>query len=41
MPGNDFDNASLALATCVHHALLGNIVTEDRGVKRARFAVFV
>ena len=39
MPGNDFDNASLALATCVHHALLGNIVTEDRGVKRARFAV--
>ena len=39
MPGNDFDNASLALATCVHHALLGNIAEEDRGVKRARFAV--
>ena len=39
MPGNDFDNASLALATCVHHALLGNVTEEDRGVKRARFAV--
>ena len=39
MPGNDFDNAGLALATCVHHALLGNISEEDRGVKRARFAV--
>ena len=39
MPGNDFDDASLALATCVHHAILGNVPEEDRGVKRARFAV--
>ena len=39
MPGNDFDSASLALATCIHHALLGNVTEEDRGVKRARFAV--
>ena len=39
MPGNDFDNAGLALATCVHHALLGNVAEEDRGVRRARFAV--
>ncbi len=39
MPGNDFDNASLALATCVHHSLLGHVSDGDRGVKRARFAV--
>lgn len=39
MPGNDFDEASLALANSVHHALLGNLDTADRGVKRARFAV--
>ncbi len=39
MPGNDFDNASLALATCVHHSLLGHIPENDRGVKRARFVV--
>ena len=39
MPGNDFDNASLALATCVHHSILGHISDNDRGVKRARFAV--
>ena len=39
MPGNDFDSASLALATCVHHSLLGHLVDGDRGVKRARFAV--
>ena len=38
-PGNDFDNASLALATCVHYSLLGHIPQADRGVKRARFAV--
>jgi N-acetylmuramoyl-L-alanine amidase len=38
-PGNDFDNASLALATSVHHAILGHIPQLDRGVKRARFAV--
>ena len=39
MPGNDFDDASLAMATCVHHALLGHLPETDRGVKRARFAV--
>ena len=39
MPGNDFDNASLALATCVHHSLLGHVSDGDRGVRRARFAV--
>ncbi len=39
MPGNDFDDASLAMATCVHHSLLGHFPETDRGVKRARFAV--
>lgn len=38
-PGNEFDNASLALATCVHHSLLGHATEPDRGVKRARFKV--
>ena len=37
--GNEFDNASLALATCVQHSILGHIPQADRGVKRARFAV--
>ena len=40
MPGNDFDDASLALATCVHHSLLGHIAAgrpwgETRAVRRA------
>lgn len=39
MPGNDFDNASLALANSVHHAVLGRLGVADRGVRRARFAV--
>ena len=39
MPGNDFDDASLAMATCVHSSLLGHMAETDRGVKRARFAV--
>jgi N-acetylmuramoyl-L-alanine amidase len=39
LPGNDEDNASLALATCVHYSLLGHLPEVDRGVKRARFAV--
>ncbi len=39
LPGNDEDNASLALATCVYHSILGHIPEADRGVKRARFAV--
>ena len=39
MPGNDYDDASLALATCVQHSLLGHLPDFDRGVRRARFAV--
>ncbi len=39
VPGNEFDNASLALATCVQHSILGHIPQVDRGVRRARFAV--
>lgn len=39
LPGNLCDNASLALATCVHHSLLGHIPQTDRGIKRARFVV--
>lgn len=39
LPGNDDDDASLALATCVHYSLLGHLPEIDRGVKRARFAV--
>lgn len=38
-PGSEFDNASLALATCVQHSLLGHLPQVDRGVRRARFAV--
>lgn len=38
-PGNEFDEASLALATCVQHSLLGHLPQADRGVRRARFAV--
>ena len=39
MPGNDCDDASLVLATCVQHSLLGHLPEFDRGVRRARFAV--
>jgi N-acetylmuramoyl-L-alanine amidase len=39
LPGNADDDASLALATCVHSSLLGHIPETDRGVKRARFVV--
>lgn len=39
MSGNDFEDASFALATCVHSSLLGHLPEGDRGVKRARFAV--
>ena len=39
VPGNEFDDASLALATCVQHSILGHIPQADRGVRRARFAV--
>ena len=38
-PGNEFDEVSLALATCVQHSLLGHLPQVDRGVRRARFAV--
>lgn len=38
-PGSEFDNASLALATCVQHSILGHLPQVDRGVRRARFAV--
>ena len=38
-PGNEFDNASLALATCVQSSILGHIPQADRGVRHARFAV--
>ncbi len=39
-PGNEFDEASLALATVVQHAVVGSLDDRyDRGVKRARFAV--
>ena len=38
-PGNEFDEVSLALATCVQHSLLGHLPQTDRGVRRARFAV--
>ncbi len=39
LPGNDYDNASLALASCVQHSVLGHLSESDRGIKRARFAV--
>ena len=39
MPGNDFEDASLAMANCVQHSLLGHLSEFDRGVRRARFAV--
>ena len=39
MSGNDFDDASLALASCVDSSLLGHLPQPDRGVRRARFAV--
>lgn len=39
LPGHDSENASLALATAIQHALIGHMGEFDRGVKRARFAV--
>jgi N-acetylmuramoyl-L-alanine amidase len=38
-PGHRADHASHALATSIHHAMLGRVPMFDRGVKRARFAV--
>lgn len=37
--GHKFDFANHALATSIHHAMLGRVPMFDRGVKRARFAV--
>jgi N-acetylmuramoyl-L-alanine amidase len=37
--GHSLEPANMALATTVHHALLGGVSTFDRGVKRARFVV--
>lgn len=39
LPGHESENASLALATSIQHALIGHMGEFDRGVKRARFAV--
>ncbi len=38
-PGHPFDNAGLALSTCVYHSVLAHMERKDRGVKRQRFAV--
>ena len=38
-PGNDFDNASLALGNCIQYSVLGQMNVGNRGVRRARFAV--
>lgn len=37
--GNQSGLQSFALATALHHAMIGRMDREDRGVKRARFAV--
>jgi N-acetylmuramoyl-L-alanine amidase len=37
--GHKVDHANHALATAIHHAMLGRVPMFDRGVKRARFAV--
>ncbi len=39
MPGNEYDDASFALANSVQNSLLGQMPEGDRGVRRARFAV--
>ncbi len=39
LPGHEHENAGLALATSIQHALVGELGEFDRGVKRARFAV--
>ncbi|MDQ3622769.1 MAG: N-acetylmuramoyl-L-alanine amidase [Verrucomicrobiota bacterium] len=38
-PGNSAEISSTALAASVYHSLLGQVPTEDRGLKHARFAV--
>lgn len=38
-PGNQYDQANMALSYAVHHSLSKLPGTKDRGVKRARFAV--
>ena len=37
--GHKVDHSNHALATAIHHAMLGRVPMFDRGVKRARFAV--
>jgi len=37
--GNSRDTESFALSNAIYHAMLGKMDMEDRGVKRARFAV--
>ncbi len=39
MPGNRNDARNMFLAYCVHKSLVKTIGSEDRGIKRARFAV--
>lgn len=39
LPGNRFDNRNLLLAYDLQKSLVKNLSTEDRGVRRARFAV--
>jgi N-acetylmuramoyl-L-alanine amidase len=38
-PGNRFDSKNMLLAYQVQKTLLKNLATEDRGVRRARYAV--
>jgi N-acetylmuramoyl-L-alanine amidase len=38
-PADPWDNAGLALSTCVYHSVLAHMQRRDRGVKRQRFAV--
>ena len=37
--GNKQDSANIALATAVHHLVVGDTKSFDRGIKRARFSV--
>ena len=39
LPGNRFDNRNVLLAYDLQKSLVKNLSTEDRGVRRARFAV--
>ena len=39
MPGNRNDAKNMLLAYCIHKSLVKTLSSEDRGIKRARFAV--